>query len=83
MLITNKKAVLGSKVKPVMKLIENLNEEEFKQLIDGMVLLFQGVQQFKGESRVKKASVLPKDDIDKAERVLEREPKRKNGKVAK
>lgn len=82
MLITNKKAVLGSKVKPVMKLIENLNEEEFKQLIDGMVLLFQGVQQFK-KSSVKKVSVFPKDDIDKAERVLEREPKRKNGKVAK
>lgn len=82
MLITNKKAVLGSKVKPVMKLIENLNEEEFKQLIDGMVLLFQGVQQFK-KSSVKKVSVFPKDDIDKAERVLERERKRKNGKVAK
>lgn len=82
MLITNKKAMLGSKVKPVMKLIENLNEEEFKQLIDGMVLLFQGVQQFK-KSSVKKVSVFPKDDIDKAERVLEREPKRKNGKVAK
>lgn len=79
MLITNKKAVLGSKVKPVMKLIENLNEEEFKQLIDGMVLLFQGVQQFKGKSQ----KVVLKDDIDKAERVLEREPKRKNGKVAK
>ena len=82
MLMIHKDAVLGSKVKPVMKLIENLNEEEFKQLIDGMVLLFQGVQQFK-KSRVKKVSVSPKDDIDKAERVLEREPKRKNGKVAK
>ena len=82
MLITNKKAVLGSKVKPVMKLIENLNEEEFKQLIDGMVLLFQGVQQFKGNG-VKKVSVFPKDDIDKAERALEKESKKKNGKVAK
>lgn len=82
MLITNKKAVLGSKVKPVMKLIENLDEDEFKQLLDGMVLLFKGIQQFK-KDRVKKVSVFPKDDIDKAEHVLEREPKRKNGKVAK
>ena len=82
MLMTHKDAVLGSKVKPVMKLIENLNEEEFKQLIDGMVLLFKGIQQFK-KDRVKKVSMSPKDDIDKAERVLEREPKRKNGKVAK
>ena len=65
-----------------MKLIENLNEEEFKQLIDGMVLLFKGIKQFK-KDRVKKVSMSPKDDIDKAERVLEREPKRKNGKVAK
>lgn len=79
MLITNKKAVLGSKVKPVMKLIENLNEEEFKQLIDGMVLLFQGVQQFKGKSQ----KVVLRDDIDRAERVLEKESKKKNGKVAK
>lgn len=83
MLITNKKAVLGSKVKTVMKLIENLDEEEFKQLIDGMVLLFQGIQQFKGEDRVKKVSVCPNDDIDRAERVLEKESKKKNGKVAK
>jgi BRCT domain type II-containing protein len=82
MLITNKKAVLGSKVKPVMKLIENLDEEEFKQLIDGMVLLFQGIQQFK-KSRVKKVSVSPKDAIDRAERILEEESKKKNGKVAK
>lgn len=79
MLITNKKAVLGSKVKPVMKLIENLNEEEFTQLIDGMVLLFQGVQQFKGKSQ----KVVLRDDIDRAERVLEKESKKKNGKVAK
>ena len=79
MLITNKKAVLGSKVKPVMKLIENLNEEEFKQLIDGMVLLFQGVQQFKGKSQ----KVVLRDDIDRAERVLEKESKKKNGKMAK
>lgn len=83
MLITNKKAVLGSKVKPVMKLIENLDEEEFKQLIDGMVLLFQGIQQFKEENRVRKVSVFPKDDIDRAEHVLEKESKKKNGKVAK
>lgn len=82
MLMIHKDAVLGSKVKPVMKLIENLNEEEFKQLIDGMVLLFQGVQQFKGNG-VKKVSVFPKDDIDRAERVLEKESKKKNGKVAK
>ena len=82
MLMIHKDAVLGSKVKPVMKLIENLNEEEFKQLIDGMVLLFQGVQQFKGNG-VKKVSVSPKDDIDRAERVLEKESKKKNGKVAK
>ena len=82
MLMMHKDAVLGSKVKPVMKLIENLNEEEFKQLIDGMVLLFQGVQQFKGNG-VKKVSVSPKDDIDRAERVLEKESKKKNGKVAK
>ena len=82
MLMIHKDAVLGSKVKPVMKLIENLNEEEFKQLIDGMVLLFQGVQQFKGNG-VKKVSVFPKDAIDKAERILEEESKKKNGKVAK
>lgn len=82
MLMIHKDAVLGSKVKPVMKLIENLDEDEFTQLLDGMVLLFKGIQQFK-KDRVKKVSVLPKDDIDKAERVLEREPKRKNGKVAK
>ena len=82
MLMIHKDAVLGSKVKPVMKLIENLNEEEFKQLIDGMVLLFQGVQQFKGNG-VKKVSVFPKDDIDKAEYALEKEAKKKNGKVAK
>lgn len=82
MLITNKKAVLGSKVKTVMKLIENLDEEEFKQLVDGMALLFQGIQQFK-KDRVKKVSVCPNDDIDRAERVLEKESKKKNGKVAK
>lgn len=81
MLMIHKDAVLGSKVKPVMKLIENLNEEEFIQLLDGMVLLFQGIQQFK-KDRVKKVSVSPKDDIDKAERILEKESK-KNGKVAK
>ena len=79
MLMIHKDAVLGSKVKPVMKLIENLNEEEFKQLIDGMVLLFQGVQQFKGKSQ----KVVLRDDIDRAERVLEKESKKKNGKVAK
>lgn len=78
----HKDTVLGGKVKPVMKLIENLNEEEFIQLLDGMVLLFQGIQQFK-KDRVKKVSVSPKDDIDRAERVLERESKKKNGKVAK
>lgn len=83
MLMIHKDAVLGSKVKPVMKLIENLDEEEFKQLIDGMVLLFQGIQQFKEENRVRKVSVFPKDDIDRAERVLEKESKKKNGKVAK
>lgn len=82
MLMIHKDAVLGGKVKPVMKLIENLDEEEFTQLLDGMVLLFKGIQQFK-KDRVKKVSVFPKDDIDKAERILEREPKRKNGKVAK
>lgn len=82
MLMIHKDAVLGSKVKPVMKLIENLNEEEFIQLLDGMVLLFQGIQQFK-KDRVKKVSVSPKDDIDRAERVLEKESKKKNGKVAK
>ena len=82
MLMIHKDAVLGGKVKPVMKLIENLNEEEFTQLLDGMVLLFQGIQQFK-KSGVKKVSVSTKDDIDKAERVLERESKKKNGKVAK
>lgn len=82
MLMIHKDAVLGSKVKPVMKLIENLDEDEFTQLLDGMVLLFKGIQQFK-KDRVKKVSVFPKDDIDKAERVLERESKKKNGKVAK
>lgn len=82
MLMIHKDAVLGSKVKPVMKLIENLNEEEFTQLLDGMVLLFQGIQQFK-KDRVKKVSVFPKDAIDKAERILEEESKKKNGKVAK
>ena len=82
MLMIHKDAVLGSKVKPVMKLIENLDEEEFKQLIDGMVLLFQGIQQFK-KGRIKKVSVCPNDDIDRAERVLEKESKKKNGKVAK
>ena len=80
MLMIHKDAVLGSKVKPVMKLIENLNEEEFTQLLDGMVLLFQGIQQFKN-SKPKKVAL--KDDIDKAEHVLERESKKKNGKVAK
>ena len=79
MLMIHKDAMLGSKVKPVMKLIENLNEEEFKQLIDGMVLLFQGIQQFKGKSQ----KVVLRDDIDRAERVLEKESKKKNGKVAK
>lgn len=69
------KTLLGSKIKPVMKLINGLNREEFDQLLMGMQLIFDGVQEFKGERPTR-----IEDDIDELEMVLTKEAKVKKPK---
>ena len=67
--------VLGKKLKPAMKLISGLSREEFDQLLMGMQLLFDGVQEFNGEHYSK-----INDDIDELEVSLEKEAKVKKPK---
>lgn len=69
------KTLLGSKIKPVMKLINGLSREEFDQLLMGMQLIFDGVQEFKGERPMN-----IEDDIDELEMVLTKETKAKKPK---
>lgn len=69
------KTLLGSKIKPVMKLINGLSREEFDQLLMGMQLIFDGVQEFKGERPTR-----IEDDIDELEMVLTKETKAKKTK---
>ena len=75
MIFKKDKTLLGSKIKPVMKLINGLNREEFDHLLMGMQLLFDGVQEFKGERPVN-----IEDDIDELEMVLTKETKAKKPK---
>ena len=78
MIFKKDKTLLGSKIKPVMKLIDGLNREEFDQLIMGMQLLFDGVQEFRGERPTR-----IEDDIDELAVVLEKEAKAKKPKKKK
>lgn len=83
--------ILGKKLKPALRLIKDLDRREFNQLIAGMQLLFDGIQEFKTSSTdynynpyaISKAvidKVLP-DDIDEADEALAQEMKKtKKGK---
>ena len=80
---------LGKKLKPALRLIKDLDRGEFEQLIDGMRLLFDGIQEFKARAprtedieynpyAISKAvidKVLP-DDIDEADEALTQEMKK-------
>lgn len=75
--------ILGNKLKPAMKLIDGLNRGEFEQLIDGLRLLFDGVQEFKARApRTEDIEYNPyaikvsHDDIDEADEALTLEMKK-------
>ena len=76
-----KNNILGNKLRPAMRLIKNLNRREFDQLIQGMELLYEGIQEFKlskdYDGNLYTARV-NEDDIDEADEILAKE--RKKGK---
>lgn len=75
-----KNNILGNKLRPAMRLIKNLDRREFDQLIQGMELLYEGIQEFKSskdsgyDSYPIKADMV--DDIDEADEVLAKEMKK-------
>ena len=74
-----KNNILGNKLRPAMRLIKNLNRREFDQLIQGMELLYEGIQEFKSskddDGNLYTARV-SEDDIDEADEILAKETKK-------
>ena len=79
-----KNNILGNKLRPAMRLIKNLDRREFDQLIQGMELLYEGIQEFKSSKDYDDnpyAIKVSSDDIDEADEALTQEMKKtKKGK---
>lgn len=74
-----KNNILGNKLRPAMRLIKNLNRREFDQLIQGMELLYEGIQEFKSSKDYDNdlyTARVNEDDIDEADEVLTKETKK-------
>lgn len=74
-----KNNILGNKLRPAMRLIKNLNRREFDQLIQGMELLYEGIQEFKSSKDYDddlNTARVSEDDIDEADEVLTKETKK-------
>ena len=68
-----------ARLKPAMDLMYDLDRAEFNRLIDGMKLLFDGLQRFrKVKTMDEKENGDP--DIDHAEKILAKETKKKEAK---
>ena len=68
-----------ARLKPAMDLMFDLDRAEFNRLIDGMKLLFDGLQRFrKVKTMDEKENGDP--DIDHIEKVLAKETKKKEAK---
>lgn len=66
-----------ARLKPAMDLMYDLDRAEFNRLIDGMKLLFDGLQRFrKVKTMDEKENGDP--DIDHAEKILAKETKKKD-----
>lgn len=82
-----KNNILGNKLRPAIRLIKNLDRREFDQLIQGMELLYEGIQEFKSpkdyDDNPSKdyddnpyAIKVSSDDIDEADEALTQEMKK-------